>query len=98
MTPRCWRRTSRTISCAREWRSAAHHAVGAAVALAEKLGKPLGELTTTELKSVNAAFGSDAKECFNLSQAMARRNLTGAPGTKEVARQLARWRVTLSKA
>ena len=76
----------------------AHHAVGAAVALAEKLGKPLGELTTTELKSVNAAFGSDAKECFNLSQAMARRNLTGAPGTKEVARQLARWRVTLSKA
>jgi argininosuccinate lyase len=73
----------------------AHHAVGAAVALAEKLGKPLGELTAAELKSVNAAFGPGAKECFELAKAMARRNLTGAPGTKEVARQLARWKRTL---
>ncbi|KAF0177417.1 MAG: argininosuccinate lyase [Limisphaerales bacterium] len=73
----------------------AHHAVGAAVALAEKLGKPLGELTAAELKSVNAAFGTDAKECFNLAKAMARRNLTGAPGTKEVAKQLARWQKAL---
>ena len=73
----------------------AHHAVGAAVALAEKLGKPLGELTTAELKSVNAAFGPDAKECFHLGKAMARRNITGAPGTKEVAKQLARWKSAL---
>ena len=70
----------------------AHHAVGAAVALAEKLGKPLGELSAAELQSVNAAFGADARECFDLVKAMARRNLTGAPGTKEVAKQLARWR------
>ncbi|MEN9574013.1 MAG: hypothetical protein RL514_1868 [Verrucomicrobiota bacterium] len=73
----------------------AHHAVGAAVALAEKLDKPLGELTAAELQSVNAAFGPDAKACFDLAEAMARRNLTGAPGTKEVAKQLARWRKTL---
>lgn len=73
----------------------AHHAVGAAVALAEKLGKPLGELTAAELTSVNAAFGADAKESFDLTTAMARRNLTGAPGTKEVAKQLARWRSAL---
>lgn len=70
----------------------AHHAVGAAVALAEKLGKPLGELTAAELESVNAAFGADAKDSFDLAKAMARRNLTGAPGTKEVAKQLARWK------
>jgi len=74
----------------------AHHAVGAAVALAEKLGRPLGELTAAELKSVNVAFGADAKECFDLGKAMARRNLTGAPGTKEVAKQLARWRKRLA--
>jgi argininosuccinate lyase len=73
----------------------AHHAVGAAVALAEKLGKPLGELTAEELASVNAAFGADAKDSFNLGKAMARRNLTGAPGTKEVAKQLARWKKAL---
>lgn len=73
----------------------AHHAVGAAVALAEKLGKPLGELTAAELKSVNAAFAPDAKDSFDLAKAMARRNLTGAPGTKEVAKQLARWKTAL---
>lgn len=73
----------------------AHHAVGAAVALAEKLGRPLGELTANELASVNAAFGADAKDSFDLGQAMARRNLTGAPGTKEVAKQLARWKKVL---
>jgi hypothetical protein len=27
-----------------------------------------------------------------MKRAMAKRNLTGAPGTKEVAKQLARWR------
>ena len=74
----------------------AHHAVGAAVALAEKLGKPLGELSAVELQSVNVAFGADARECFDLAKAMARRNLTGAPGTKEVAKQLARWRKKLA--
>jgi len=74
----------------------AHHAVGAAVALAEERGKPLGDLTSAELKSVNAAFAEDAKDCFDLTKAMARRNLTGAPGTKEVAKQLARWRRQLA--
>jgi hypothetical protein len=33
---------------------------------------------------------------FDLKRAMAKRNLTGAPGTKEVAKQLARWREQLS--
>src|SRR5436190_4724212 len=35
---------------------AAHHAVGAAVALAEKLGKPLDQLTLTELRGVERKF------------------------------------------
>jgi hypothetical protein len=33
---------------------------------------------------------------LDLKRAMAKRNLTGAPGTKEVAKQLARWRRQLS--
>jgi argininosuccinate lyase len=41
-------------------------------------------------------FGRDALGVFNLKTAMAKRNLTGAPGTKEVAKQLARWREQLS--
>jgi argininosuccinate lyase len=79
----------------------AHHVVGAVVALAEKSGKSLNKLTLAELQSVDPVtgtkfFGRDALGVFNLQRAMAKRNLTGAPGTKEVARQLARWRQQLS--
>jgi argininosuccinate lyase len=74
----------------------AHHVVGAVVALAEKTGKPLNKLTLAELQGVNPTFGRDALGVFNLKTAMAKRNLTGAPGTKEVAKQLARWREQLS--
>jgi argininosuccinate lyase len=74
----------------------AHHAVGAVVALAEKTGKPLNQFTLAELQSMDKAFGRDALGVFNLQRAMAKRNLTGAPGTKEVAKQLARWREQLS--
>ncbi len=75
----------------------AHHVVGAVVALAEKSGKPLNQLTLAELQTVDKTFGRDALGVFNLKTAMAKRNLTGAPGTKEVAKQLARWREQLAQ-
>jgi argininosuccinate lyase len=75
----------------------AHHAVGAVVALAEKAGKPLDKVTLAEFQSVDRAFGRDVLGVFNLSRAMTKRNITGAPGTKEVAKQLARWRAQLTK-
>ena len=74
----------------------AHHAVGAVVALAEKTGKPLNRLTLAELQTADKTFGRDALAVFDLQLAMAKRNLTGAPGTKEVAKQIARWRKQLS--
>ncbi len=74
----------------------AHHAVGAVVARAEKAGKPLNQITLAEFQSVDKTFGRDALAVFDLQRAMAKRNLTGAPGTKEVAKQLARWREQLS--
>src|ERR1035437_191992 len=70
----------------------AHHAVGALVALAERLGKPLNRLTLPELRSVEKKFGADASKVFDLKAALARRQLTGAPGTKEVRKQLDRWK------
>src|SRR6185437_10502362 len=73
----------------------AHHAVGAVVALAEKSDKALNELTLGQLQSVDNQFGRDALGVFNLKRAMERRNLIGAPGTKEVAKQLERWRRAL---
>jgi argininosuccinate lyase len=73
----------------------AHHVVGAVVALAEKSGKALNELTLVELRSVDKTFSADAMAVFDLNKAMGQRNLIGAPGTKEVKRQLARWRKIL---
>ena len=69
----------------------AHHAVGAVVALAEKQGKLLNQLTLAELKSVNEMFEADTRAVFDLAKAMKRRNLIGAPGAKQVEKQLLRW-------
>ena len=66
------------------------------MALTERTGKALNRLTLAELQSVDKTFGRDALAVFNLKRAMAKRNLTGAPGTREVAKQLARWREQLS--
>jgi argininosuccinate lyase len=74
----------------------AHHVVGAVVALAEKSGKPLNQLTSAQLQSIDKHFGRDAVSVFNLKAAMARRNITGAPGAKEVAKQLAKWQKLLA--
>ncbi len=74
----------------------AHHVVGAVVALAEKAGKPLNKLLLAELQSADQTFGRDALRVFDLRAAMAKRNLIGAPGTKQVREQLARWREQLS--
>jgi len=73
----------------------AHHLVGAVVALAEKRNKRLNQLTLAELQSVHKAFGRDALKVFDLRAAMARRKLVGAPGTRQVRRQIERWRQIL---
>jgi argininosuccinate lyase len=74
----------------------AHHVVGSVVALAEKSGKPLDKLSLAELQSLSNQFRRDSLGVFDLKRAMARRNLVGAPGTKEVAKQLARWKKLLA--
>ena len=64
--------------------------------LAEKTGQPLNKLTLAELQGMDKTLGRDALGMFNLQTTMAKRNLTGAPGTKEVVKQLARGREQLS--
>jgi argininosuccinate lyase len=73
----------------------AHHAVGAAVALAEKADKPLNEVTVEEFKSIDSNFGDDVVEIFRLRKALSRRDTPGAPSAKQVFRQLARWEKVL---
>jgi argininosuccinate lyase len=73
----------------------AHELIGLVVALSEKTGLALNQLTLEELQSVAPAFTRDALAVFDLKAAMAKRNIPGAPGTDEVAKQLRAWRERL---
>ncbi|MDW8307937.1 MAG: argininosuccinate lyase [Verrucomicrobiales bacterium] len=73
----------------------AHHVVGALVACAEKLGKPLNRLTPQEARAVDPALDAEALAALDLKRSLARRNLPGAPGSREVARQIAWWKKRL---
>jgi argininosuccinate lyase len=75
----------------------AHHIVGAVVAEAERQGKALDKLSVTDLQKIDRSFGPDVGEIFDLKRAMERRDLPGAPGTREVQKQLARWREILKQ-
>jgi len=74
----------------------AHQLVGLAVAAAARLGRPLDKLTPQQWQEIDPAFDNVALEAFNLKKALARRNLVGAPGPQQIARQLTRWRKILS--
>ncbi len=75
----------------------AHHIVGAAVAAAASVGRPLDQLTPEEWQGIDPALDASLLEVFDLKKALARRDLIGAPGPQQVARQLARWRKILSR-
>ena len=69
----------------------AHHAVGKLVLLSESLGRPIDKLSLEEYRAVDRRFGRDVLQLFEVKSAMDRRNLIGAPGRKELRRQLKRW-------
>jgi argininosuccinate lyase len=73
----------------------AHHAVGAAVALAEKKGCLVTELATAEVRRLNPGFGEDWASVFDLRRAIAARSGTGMPGPTQIKRQFARWKKIL---
>jgi argininosuccinate lyase len=73
----------------------AHHSIGALVRIAESTKKSLNELTIEELQSVDAKFERDALGVFDLKRALSQRNMTGAPGPREIRKQIARWKRTL---
>ncbi len=76
----------------------AHHAVGLAVAAAEKAGKRLDQLSLAELQAIHCGFEADALEVFDLDRAVRRRETVGASGPRQIRRQLARWRSRLREA
>jgi hypothetical protein len=66
----------------------AHHAAGAAVALAEQKGCGLEDLSLAELKSFSPLVEADVFEALRYETAVARRNAPGGTGPVSVARQM----------
>jgi argininosuccinate lyase len=74
-----------------------HEAVGAAAAYATAQGKAMAQLTAQEWRRFHAAFEPDILKRFDAEVSLARREIPGAPGPKQVKRQLARWERELGK-
>ena len=73
----------------------AHEAVGAAAAHATQSGKALTQLSPAEWRRFHRKFDPDVIGRFDAADSLARRELPGAPGPKQVAKQLARWEKAL---
>lgn len=73
----------------------AHHAVGAVVRLAENHKVALNHLSTADVQTVHPAFKADWVDVFDLKRAIAKREGTGMPGPKQLARQFTRWKKVL---
>ncbi|OGR36930.1 MAG: argininosuccinate lyase [Desulfovibrionales bacterium GWA2_65_9] len=74
----------------------AHHATGAAVALAENKGVALEDLGLDELRSFSPLVEQDVYAVLTFEAAVARRNLAGGTGPASVAGQLAELRAWLA--
>jgi argininosuccinate lyase len=75
----------------------AHHIVGDLVRSAETKRKPLNQLTFAEFKSVDERFEADALKVFDLKAALSKRTMPGAPGTREVRKQIDWWKKQASR-
>lgn len=74
----------------------AHEAVGRAARHATEAGVPLAKLGAADWRGFHPKFGPDVVKRFDARASLARRELPGGPGPKQVARQLARWEKRLA--
>ena len=70
----------------------AHHATGAAVALAEKKGCDLAELSLEELQGINPAITEGIFDVLTVEASVASRKSFGGTAPDEVRKQIAWWR------
>ena len=70
----------------------AHHATGAAVALAEKKGCDLAELSLEELQGINPAITEGIFDVLTVEASVASRKSFGGTAPEEVKKQIAWWR------
>lgn len=70
----------------------AHHVTGNAVAMAEKRGCDLAELSLEELQSINSAITADVFNVLTVEASVASRKSFGGTAPSEVRKQIAWWR------
>ena len=75
----------------------AHEAVGAAAAFAAREGRSLAALEAAEWRRFHPRFGRNVARVFDPERSLARREIPGAPGPRQVDRQLARWERALGR-
>ena len=74
----------------------AHHATGALVAMAEKAGIDLPDLTLEQMKSVNPAITDDVYKVLGVHNSVASRMSYGGTAPAQVRAQIARWKEKLA--
>ncbi|MBD9526265.1 argininosuccinate lyase [Paracoccus sp. PAR01] len=75
----------------------AHHATGALVAMAEKSGVDLPELTLEQMQSVNPAITADIFNVLGVHNSVASRMSYGGTAPAQVRAQIARWNELLGE-
>jgi argininosuccinate lyase len=73
----------------------AHHVTGSLVAMAEKKGCDLPDLSLEDMQSVNAAITSDVFEVLGVHNSVASRTSYGGTAPVRVREQIARWKEVL---
>jgi argininosuccinate lyase len=65
-----------------------HHISGRVVALAEKKGKPMDQLSKKQLQEVDSRFGDDVLDCFNYERSVEYRTVKGGTSRASVMEQI----------
>ena len=74
----------------------AHHATGALVALAERKGCDLDELSLAEMQSVNPAINQSVYSVLGVHNSVASRQSYGGTAPDQVGAQISRWKEKLA--
>ncbi|SIT03704.1 argininosuccinate lyase [Paracoccus saliphilus] len=74
----------------------AHHVTGSLVALAEKKGCDLDDLSLTEMQSVNPAINQSVYSVLGVHNSVASRQSYGGTAPDQVRAQIARWKEKLA--
>src|SRR5690606_26077339 len=75
----------------------AHHATGALVAMAEKSGVDLPDLTLEQMQAVNPAITADVYNVLGVHNSVASRMSYGGTAPQQVRAQIARWKQKLEE-